>query len=241
MTRAMYQVLVADDDPDVRNVLSILFETNGYRVVVADTCEHAIHQAKTQRPGATILDLGLPDSDVLDVIEQIRAWSPLPIIVLSARVHESQRLAAFEHGADDYLTKPFSYAELLARLRAVMRRAARSDQPSMTLGLGKVIVELGSRTAHHPSGEPVKLTPLEHRLLECLVRHADRIATHAQILREVWGPNQSDVRSLRVHVTSLRRKLEYNPARPNYILTESGIGYRLVTGTAIQANQPAML
>jgi two-component system, OmpR family, KDP operon response regulator KdpE len=241
MTRAMYRLLVVDDDPDIRKILSTLFETHGFHVVAADTCELAIHQAKTHRPDVTVLDLVLPDSDGLNVIEQIRSWSPLPIIVLSARVQESQRLAAFELGADDYLTKPFSTAELLARVRAVMRRAARSDQPSVTLGLGNIIVELGNRTARHPSGETVKLTLLEHRILECLVRHADRITTHAQILREVWGPHQSDVRSLRVHVTNLRRKLEYNPTTPRHILTEPGIGYRLVTDTATSASSSPRL
>ena len=229
MTRAMHRLLVVEDDPAIRKVLSILFETNGFRVDAADSSEIAIHQAQTHRPDVTILDLGLPDRDGLTVIEQIRTWSPIPIIVLTARTQEDQRLAAFELGADDYVIKPFSSPELLARVRAVMRRSARSDQPSATLKLGNVTVELGSRIARHPSGESVKLTPLEHRILECLVRHADGIVTHTQILKEVWGPHQSDIRSLRVYVASLRRKLEYNPARPRHILTESGIGYRLVT------------
>jgi len=229
MTRAMHRLLVIEDDPAIRKVLSILFETNGFRVVAADTCELATRQAQTHRPDVTILDLGLPDGDGLNVIQQIRAWSPMPIIVLTARIQEDQRLRAFELGADDYVIKPFSGPELLARIRAVMRRAARSDQPSTTLELGNVTVELGKRVARHPSGETVKLTPLEHRILECLVRHADGIVTHSQILKEVWGPHQSDVRSLRVYVASLRRKLEYNPARPRHILTESGIGYRFVS------------
>jgi two-component system, OmpR family, KDP operon response regulator KdpE len=232
MTRAMHRLLVIEDDPAIRKVLSILFETSGFRVVAADSCELANRQAQTHRPDVAILDLGLPDGDGLNVIEQIRAWSPMPIIVLTARVQEYQRLKAFELGADDYVIKPFSGPELLARVRAVMRRAARSDQPSAVLELGSVIVELGNRVARHPSGASVKLTPLEHRILECLVRHADGIVTHSQILKEVWGPHQSDVRSLRVYVASLRRKLEYNPARPRHILTESGIGYRFVTDAA---------
>jgi two-component system KDP operon response regulator KdpE len=232
MTVAMHRLLVIEDDPAIRKVLSILFETNGFRVVAADTCELAIRQTQSHRPDVAILDLGLPDCDGLVFIQQIRTWSPTPIIVLTARVQEGDRLAAFELGADDYVIKPFSGPELLARVRAVMRRAARSDQPSLTLDLGNVTVELGNRTARHPSGETVKLTPLEHRILECLVRHADGIVTHSQILKEVWGPHQSDVRSLRVYVASLRRKIEYNPARPKHILTESGIGYRLVTDVA---------
>jgi two-component system, OmpR family, KDP operon response regulator KdpE len=232
MTHAAYRLLIADGDRNARKILSILFEASGFRVVAAETCELAIRQAKVQRPDAAILALGPSNHDGLSVVEQIRTWSPLPIIVLGASVQERQRLAAFELGADDFVTKPFSNLELLARVRAVMRRAARSGQPDMKLGLGDIIVELGNRTARHPSGETVKLTLLEHRILECLVRHADRVATHAQILKEVWGPYQADVRSLRVHVKGLRRKLEYDPTKPRYILTEPGIGYRLITDTA---------
>jgi two-component system, OmpR family, KDP operon response regulator KdpE len=237
MTSAMHRLLVVEDDPAMRKVLSVLFESNGFRVDVADTSELAIRLARTQRPDVVILDLGLPDWDGFTVIEQIRTWSPLPVIVLTARTQEDQRLAAFELGADDYVTKPFSSRELLARVRAVMRRAARSDQPNATLELGRVTVELGNRVARHQGGVSAKLTPLEHRILECLLRHADGIVTHSQILKEVWGPHQSDIRALRVYVASLRRKLEYNPARPRHILTESGIGYRLATATA-SANDP---
>ena len=235
MTRARYRLLIADDDRNIRKILSILFETNGFRVFAAETGEFAMHQAKVQRPDASILAVGPSDSDGLSAIEQIRAWSPMPIIVLGASVHESQRLAAFELGADDFVAKPFSNLELLARVRAVMRRAARWDQPSIELGMGDIVVELGNRTARHPSGESVRLTMLEHRILECLVRHADRIATHEQILKEVWGPYQADMRSLRVHVKGLRGKLEYDPTKPRYILTEPGIGYRLITDTATNA------
>jgi two-component system KDP operon response regulator KdpE len=231
----MYRLLVVEDDPDIRTILAILFETNGFRVVVADTCQLAIRQAETHRPDVSILDLGLPDSDGLNFIERIRSWSPMPIIVLTARVQESQRLAAFELGADDYVTKPFSSPELLARVRAVLRRAARSDQPSATLALGNVTVELGNRIARHTSGETVKLTLMEHRILECLAHHADGIVVYSRILKEVWGPHQSDIRSLRFFVASLRRKLEYDPARPRHILTASGVGYRLVTDPASTA------
>jgi two-component system, OmpR family, KDP operon response regulator KdpE len=229
MTRAMHRILVIEDDPAIRRVLTMLFETNGFRVVAADTCELAIRQAQTHRPDVCIVDLGLPDSDGLNFILQIRGWSPVPIIVLTARIHEAQRLAAFEAGADDYVIKPFSSPELLARVRAIMRRIMRSDQPHAVLKLGDAVIDLSNRVTRGPSGDEVKLTPLEHRILECLVRHADGVVTHAQILKEVWGPHQADVRSLRVYVASLRRKLEHDPAQPKYILTESGVGYRLAT------------
>jgi two-component system KDP operon response regulator KdpE len=233
MIRATHRILVIDDDPAIRKVLTILFETNGFRVVAADTCELALSQAQTHRPDICIVDLGLPDRDGLNFIREIRDWSAVPIIVLTARVHETHRLAAFEAGADDYVIKPFSGPELLARVRAVMRRIMRSDQPNAVLTLGEAIVDLGNRITHGQNGEEVKLTPIEHRILECLVRHADGVVTHAQLLKEVWGPHYADLRSLRVYVSSLRRKLEVNPAQPRHIVTESGIGYRLVTDAGI--------
>ena len=233
MIRATHRILVIDDDPAIRKVLTILFESNGFRVAAADTCELALSQAQTHRPDICIVDLGLPDRDGLNFIREIRNWSAVPIIVLTARVHETHRLAAFEAGADDYVIKPFSGPELLARVRAVMRRIMRSDQPNAVLTLGKAIVDLGNRITHGQNGKEVKLTPIEHRILECLVRHADGVVTHAQLLKEVWGPHYADLRSLRVYVSSLRRKLEVNPAQPRHIVTESGIGYRLVTDAGI--------
>lgn len=229
MTRAMHRILVVEDDPALRRILSMLFETNGFRVVAADTCDLAIRQAQTHRPDVCILDLGLPDSDGVNFIHKVRSWSPVAIIVLSARVAESQRLAAFEAGADDYVIKPFSSPELLARVRAIMQRLARNEQPRAVLNLGNAIVDLGNRITRGPRGEEVHLTPLEHRILECLARHADSVVTHTQVLKEVWGPHQADIRSLRVYVASIRRKLEVDPAQPKYIVTEAGIGYRLVT------------
>jgi two-component system KDP operon response regulator KdpE len=205
----------------------MLFETNGFGVVAADTCDLALRQVRTHRPDVCIVDLGLPDEDGITFIKQVRTWSPVPVIVLTARVQETARLRAFEAGVDDYVNKPFSSAELLARVRAIMRRVMRPEQPKAILLLGNARVDLENRITHGPSGASVKLTRLEHRILECLVRHAEGVVTHSQILKEVWGPHQSDVRSLRVYVASLRRKLEVDPARPQYILTEAGIGYRL--------------
>ncbi len=228
-SRVTHRILIVDDDPAIRTQLTHLFESNGFRVVAADTCQLAIQQAHSHRPDLCVLDLGLPDQDGLSFIQQIRGSSPVPILAVTGRIHDAQRVAAFEAGADDYLIKPFSSAELLGRVRAIMRRVIRSAQPNPILKLGSALVDLGNRILRGQNGEQVKLTPLEHRILECLVRHADGVVTHTQIMREVWGPDQADVRSLRVYVASLRRKLEPDPAQPQYIRTESGVGYRLVT------------
>jgi two-component system KDP operon response regulator KdpE len=235
MTRAMHRVLVVEDDPAIRKILSMLFETNGFRVVTADTCDLGVRQAQTYRPDVCIVDLGLPDGDAVQFIRKVRAWSPVAILVLTARVAELQRLAAFDAGADDYIVKPFSSPELLARVRAIMRRISRSDKPGAILRLGAAFIDLGNRVTRGPRGEEVHLTPLEHRILECLARHADSVVTHTQVLKEVWGPHQIDIRALRVYVASLRRKLEIDPARPKYIVTEPGVGYRLVTDPEVEA------
>lgn len=241
MTRAMHRVLIVEDDPAIGKVLSMLFETNGFRVVVADTCDQGIRHAQNHRPDVCIVDLGLPDGDGVDFIRKVRAWSPVAIIVLTARVAELQRLSAFEAGADDYVIKPFSSAELLARVRAIIRRIVRNNQPEAVLKLGTAFVDLGNRVARGAGGEELRLTPLEHRILECLARHADSVVTHTEVLKEVWGPRQADVRSLRVYVASLRNKLETNPARPKYIVTEPGVGYRLVTEPDMEAPHAAQL
>lgn len=242
MTRATHRILVIEDDPAITKVLTVLFETNRFRVISADTCERGIHHAQRYRPDVCIIDLGLPDGDGIELIRRIRTWCPVAIIVLTARVAEPQRLAAFEAGADDYVMKPFSSPELLARVRAIMRRILRNDEPGAVLRLGRVVVDLGKRITRGPDGEQVRLTPLEHRILECLVRHADTVVTHTELLKQVWGPHQTDVRSLRVYVASLRNKLELDPAHPKHIITEPGVGYRLVTDQPTlvpPASQPA--
>jgi two-component system KDP operon response regulator KdpE len=228
MTESMHVVLIIEDDQALQNVLRLLFEANGYRVVVAGTAASGLHDARLHKPDIVMVDLGLPDRDGIEVISGIRAWSPMPIVVLSARTAEAQRLAAFENGADDYVVKPFSAPELLARVRAVSRRHVRGDLPMGILRLGDVSVDLVARVARRLDGRDVRLTPLEHRILETLARHADRIVTHAALLNEVWGPGRDDSRSLRVYIGSLRRKLEADSSRPKHILTELGLGYRLV-------------
>jgi two-component system KDP operon response regulator KdpE len=229
MTQAMHLVLLVEDDPAIRGVLRILFELNNCRVVAADTCERALRDVQSYRPDVCLVDLGLPDQDGLQFIQKTRLWSPVPIIVLTARTLESQSLAAFEAGADDYVTKPFSNPELLARVRAILRRVTRGDRPDAVLTLGPVSVDMGRRVARHENGHELRLTPLEFRILECLGRHIDSVVTHTQLIKEVWGPRRTDTRSLRVYIASLRRKLEATPGRPRFIITEPGLGFRLVS------------
>jgi two-component system KDP operon response regulator KdpE len=232
----MHLVLIFEDDQGIQNILRMLFEANGFRVLIADTAARGEQDARLHRPDIVVVDLGLPDHDGLDVISAIRTWSPVPIIVLTARTAESQRLAAFEMGADDYVLKPFSAPELLARARAILRRHVRGDLPMGVLELGDVSVDMTKRVARRLDGCEVRLTPLEHRILETLVRHGDRIVTHATLLKEVWGPRREDARALRVYIGSLRRKLEVDPSQPHHIRTELGVGYRLVIAPVLPNN-----
>jgi len=230
MTEAMHLVLVIEDDPALQSVLRTLFEANGYRVVAASIASGGIRDARLYNPDVVIVDLGLPDRDGIEVIKGIRTWSAMPVVVLSARTVEAQRLLAFESGADDYVAKPFSAPELLARVRAVSRRHVRGYLPMAILRLGGISVDLTGRVARREDGREVRLTPLEHRILAVLARHPETIVTHSSLLREVWGPNRDDSGSLRVYIGSLRRKLERDPSRPKHIMTELGLGYRLLLG-----------
>jgi two-component system KDP operon response regulator KdpE len=196
-------------------------------VVEAGTAARADQEARTHKPDILIVDLGLPDGSGLDVIREVRRWSPVPVIVLSARTMEAQKIAALDAGADDYVTKPFSAAELLARVRAALRRSVSTSRQPPRLRLGPVEVDLARRTATGPGGD-IHLTPLEYRVLESLARQSGLIVTRDQLMREVWGPAQDDSRNLRACIRNLRQKLEQDPRAPRHLLTETGVGYRLL-------------
>lgn len=228
MTQAQHQVLVVEDEPDIRGILRTLLRTAGYRVAEAETAARAVVEARSHKPDLLLVDLGLPDADGLKVVRAVREWSPVPIVVLSARTMEAQKIEALDAGADDYVTKPFSAPELLARVRAALRRNVRSAEQSPTIQIGEITIDLARRQASAPSGE-IHFTPLEYRVLESLARQSGMIVTQRQLIREAWGPDkQGDSRSLRVSIKNLRQKLEPDPTRPQYLLTEAGVGYRLM-------------
>jgi len=222
-------VLVIEDDAQIQRFLRVALGSHGYRLFEATTGEAGIVEAAMHQPDIVILDLGLPDIDGLDVIRRLREWTALPIIVLSARGQERDKIAALDAGADDYVSKPFGVGELLARMRAALRHAARGldDTGDSTFSVGDLHVDLAKRQVI-VAGQQVHLTPIEYRLLTMLIRHAGKVLTHRQLLIEVWGPPYAEqAHYLRVYMAQLRRKLERDPARPRYLLTEPGVGYRL--------------
>jgi two-component system KDP operon response regulator KdpE len=221
---------VIDDEPPIRKLLRITLEAAGYEVDEADTARRGLLAAAERPPDAILLDLGLPDGDGLEVLRRLREWSAAPVVILSARGQESDKVAALDGGADDYLTKPFGVPELLARVRVALRHAARRPDANPVYRCGGLEIDLAARRVAR-DGAPVKLTNLEYRLLACLARHSGKVLTHRQLLREVWGPGAaSEVQYLRVFVANLRKKLEPDPARPRYLHTEQGVGYRLAEG-----------
>ena len=220
--------LVIDDEIQIRRLLRVCLEANGYRVNEAATGHEGILQAAQRAPDLVILDLGLPDLDGVSVLRRLREWSKVPVLVLSVRDREEDKIAALDHGADDYLTKPFGTGELLARLRVAQRHAIPS-QEIQVFQSGKLEVDLAARLVRL-EGKDVKLTATEYSLLRLFVQHAGRVLTHRQILREVWGPNyEGQTHYLRVYVAHLREKLEPDPSKPRLIVTEPGVGYRLMS------------
>jgi two-component system KDP operon response regulator KdpE len=225
----MTSVLVVDDEPQILRALAINLRARHYEVFTAATGRQALVVATEQHPDLVVLDLGLPDIDGSEVIRELRGWSAAPIVILSGRTGSTDKIDALDAGADDYVTKPFSVDELLARLRAASRRAPSSDLSPIVV-FGPVTVDLDTRRVTVRDGDhvaEVRLTPTEWHLLEVLVRHPGRLLTHQQLLTEVWGPGYESARgNLRVYMAQLRRKLEPDPARPQQLLTEPGMGYR---------------
>jgi len=221
-------VLVIEDEPEIRRFLRSALGAEGYRVIEAESGARGVTEAGTHKPDLAIVDLGLPDLDGIEVIRRIRAWSPMPIVVLSARAREQAKVEALDAGADDYVTKPFGVGELLARLRVALRHAARAGAGAAPLSFGDVVADFERRRVTR-AGREVHLTPLEFRLLACLAQHLGLVVTHRQLLREVWGPSHvGHVHYLRIYMKQLRDKLEADPVQPSYLLTDTGIGYRLV-------------
>ena len=220
-------LLLIEDEAQMRRFLRASLTSHGFRLVESSTGRDGLLQATSRTPDLVLLDLGLPDIDGLEVTEQIRSWSKMPIIVLSARDREDDKIKALDAGADDYLTKPFGVGELLARIRVALRHATPSDANEAVFVVGDIRLDLGKRTVT-VLGAEVHLTPLEYKLLTTLVKSAGKVVTHRQLLREVWGPNATEqTQYLRVYMGQLRNKLESNAARPRILLTEPGVGYRL--------------
>lgn len=228
-------VVIIEDEPQIRRFVRSALEAEGWQVHEADTAKKGLIEAGTRKPDLLVLDLGLPDSDGLSLIRDVRGWSAVPIIVLSARSGETDKIIALDAGADDYLTKPFGVGELLARVRANLRRprAAAGDGTARDAGdptfcFGEVEVDRQARLVRR-AGTEVHLTPIEYRLLSVLMANAGRVLTHRQLLREVWGPSHADQSHyLRIYMGHLRQKLEADPAQPRHLLTETAVGYRLL-------------
>ena len=221
-------VLLIEDERQIRRFLGATLGSHGYRMLAADTGAEGLTEAAAWQPDIVILDLGLPDMDGLEVLRRLREWSAVPVIVLSARGQEGDKVAALDAGADDYVSKPFGPGELLARIRVALRHAAAlREDAAPTFTTGDLHLDLARRQVT-VGGTEVHLTPIEYRLLTVLARHAGKVLTHRQLLTEVWGPaHTTEAHYLRVYMAQLRRKLEPEPARPRYLLTEPGVGYRL--------------
>ena len=229
MSHPQTRVLIVEDEADIRRFVRMALENEGYEAFEADGVKRGLIEAGTRRPDLVILDLGLPDGDGVDFIRDLRGWSPCPVVVLSARSSEADKIAALDAGADDYLVKPFGAGELMARVRAQLRRnipLATNSEPAIRFG--DISVDLARRVVER-SGEQLHLTPIEYRLLTYLATQPDRVITHKQLLNAVWGPGHAeDTHYVRVHMANLRKKIEADASMPKHILTEAGIGYRFV-------------
>jgi two-component system KDP operon response regulator KdpE len=229
MNAARVNLLAIEDDPQIQRFLLAALEAHGYALEIAATGNEGLRLATLQQPDIVIVDLGLPDISGLDVISRLREWYSRPILVLSARNRESDKVAALDLGADDYLTKPFGIGELLARLRVAQRHSAEraDDKTQARIEIGTLVIDLAARRVQR-DGADVHLTPIEYRLLAALAQHRGKVLTHRQLLRDVWGASHVESpHYLRIYMRALRHKIEAEPARPRYLLTEVGVGYRL--------------
>lgn len=229
MNSSQPKVIIVEDEGNLRRFVKLALEAEQCDVFEADSVKRGLIEAGTRKPDLVVLDLGLPDGDGIDLIRDLRTWSEIPIIVLSARTAEADKVAALDAGADDYLVKPFGAAELLARVRAQLRRRFRAGTTGQTVfEFGRVRVDLGKRIVEK-DGQPIHLTPIEFRLLAYLIANPDSVLTHRQLLKAVWGPSHvEDNPYVRVYMGHVRKKIEDDPTRPKHILTESGVGYRFV-------------
>lgn len=229
MSDALARILVVDDEPQIRRFLRLGLEGHGYAVLEAATAEAALRVAVAEQPELVVLDLGLPDREGFEVLSALREWSRVPVLVLSVRSREGEKVRAFELGADDYVVKPFGMAELLARIKAALRRRIEAEVPQPVFRVGGLEVDLARRIVRVDEAE-IRLSPKQYRLLQILVSHAGKVVTHRQLLSDIWGAaHRDDIQYLRVFVRKLRRRIEADPARPRYLLTELGVGYRLRT------------
>lgn len=224
------KVLVVDDEPQIRRFLRASLQAHDYQVVEAENGKEAVRECTVQNPELLILDLGLPDMDGLEVIKLVREWSTIPIIVLSLRSDDTDKIEALDRGANDYVTKPFSMGELLARMRAALRQGrGDASESGPVVAAGDIVIDLSKRLVT-VAGTPVRLSRKEYDLLRILASHSDKVITHQQLLQEVWGPAYvEETQYLRVYIGQLRQKLEKEPASPRYLVTEPGVGYRLQT------------
>jgi two-component system KDP operon response regulator KdpE len=229
MSELHARVLIVEDEADIRRFVRLILEAEGHEVFEADCMKRGLIEAGTRRPDVIVLDLGLPDADGVTLIRDLRTWSAVPVVVLSARGTEGDKIAALDAGADDYLVKPFGAGELMARLRAQFRRHLhQTPTGESAIRFGDVHIDLIKRQVER-AGQVVHLTPIEYKLLTCLASQPDRVVTHHQLLKAVWGPGHAqDIHYVRVHMGNLRKKIEAQPSMPRHLLTEAGIGYRFV-------------
>ncbi|AIQ14369.1 response regulator [Paenibacillus durus] len=224
-------ILVVEDEAGISTYISTVLNSNDYAVLRTDKGEEAVSLAASHHPDLMLLDLGLPDIDGIEVLRRVRQWSSMPIVVVSARGHEREKVEALDLGADDYITKPFGTSELLARIRTAIRHNRQGegspDQEKISIGL--MTIDYGKRTVT-VNGREIHFTPIEYKIITLLARHAGKVLTHDFLIREIWGPYTNENQTLRVNMANIRRKIEANPAEPKYIVTEVGVGYRMKDG-----------